>query len=406
MTREFNKQRRDDTRPSFRDRSSNNYRDERSSPPGRARLNRETVDRAWKSGAQHTHADYRSRNNNGQFPRNNWRNNHNQQPSEYSSSQNGHGGNRPYNNRQEHYRDNAHNSERSSDDFHGSRNPRARSFGPNNTGRQQYGNSRPGGRQQYDNSRSGDRRHNGERPNASGARQDYRRTSGQPGGRDDRFGHRERGGYNQRPDFERNERPFSHERRGAARQYSSHSGPDTRNARWQSRSWVRREASPEEWQEHSSRSSHEEQFEGDYERFNNNESFSERHDAPHRSSRPERGRPRREYAEEGPAQESHVTRLPDGRVIKGPRPTQRQEARFWTEVANDTEGLIGHIQVEDEEVDEAPKSEAASDAAGKPSKKTRARSASATVRGRKAGAAKEKKSGPRPSQRGFKWPTP
>src|SRR5579871_6782066 len=99
MTREFNKQRRDDTRPSFRNRSSNYHEEERSSHPGRARLNRETVDRAWESGAPQTHADYRSRNTNGQSPRNNWHNNQ-QRPSEYSSSQNGHGGSRPYNNRQ------------------------------------------------------------------------------------------------------------------------------------------------------------------------------------------------------------------------------------------------------------------------------------------------------------------
>src|SRR6266487_5208701 len=110
MTREYNKQRRDDSRPSFRNRSSNNYGDERAPRPARPRLNREIVDRAWESGAQHAHADYRPRSSNGQpprgnnGPRNNW---HNQQPSEYSSSQNGHGGNRPSNNqRQEQYRDN------------------------------------------------------------------------------------------------------------------------------------------------------------------------------------------------------------------------------------------------------------------------------------------------------------
>ncbi len=352
MTREFNKQRRDDTRPSFRDRSSNNHGEERSSRPGRARLNRETVDRAWESGAQHKHADYHPRSTNGQTPRNNWRN---QQPSEYSSSQNGHGGNRPYNNQQEHYRGNSRNSERTSDASYGPRNPRARSFGPNTTGRQQYDNSHPATRRQYDNSRPGEQRQYGERPQGPGARPDYRRDSGRPGNRDERFQGQDRGRDNRRPDFERNERPFSHERRGPGGNYSQRSGPDTRNPRWQSRTWTR-QASPEEQQEHSSRASYNEQFEGDYERFNNNESRPGQRDTSHRGGRPEggnsfRSRPRREHEEESPAPERHVTRLPDGRVIKGPRPIQRQEARFWTEVTGDTEELIGHIQAEEKAVD-------------------------------------------------------
>jgi hypothetical protein len=59
--------------------------------------------------------------------------------------------------------------------------------------------------------------------------------------------------------------------------------------------------------------------------------------------------------------------------------------------------------VEEKAVDTTQNSEAVSDTVDKSSKKPRTRSASATVRGRKA--AKEKSSGPRPSQRGFKWPT-
>ncbi len=421
MTREFNKQRRDDTRPSFRDRSSNAHEEERSSRPGRTRLNRETVDRAWESGAQHTHADYHPRNNNGQSPRNNWRNN--QQPSEYSPSQNGHAGNRPYNTRQEHYRDNPRSFEHSSDNSYGPRNPRARSFGPNTPNRQdydnsrpRYGNSRPGEQRPYGNSRPGEQRPYGERPPGPGARHDYRQDSGRPGSRNDRFQGQDQGRDNRRPYAERNERPFSQERRGPGGQqhYSQRSGPDTRNPRWQSRTWTR-QASPEEQQEHSSRASYNEQFEGDYERFNNKENSSEQRDPAQRGSRPEgtplRNRPRREHEEASPAPEQHVTRLPDGRVIKGPRPIQRQEARFWTEVAKDTDGLVGHIQAEEKAVDETQKGEvdeAVSDAADKPSKKARTHSASATVRGRKAGAAKEKTRGikPKPSQRGFKWPAP
>jgi hypothetical protein len=422
MTRDFNKQRRDDSRPSFRDRSSSNRGEERSSNPARPRLNRETVDRAWESGAQHQHADYRTRSNNGQPTRNNWRNN--QQPSGYSSSsQNGHGGNRPYNtNRQEQNRDNSHGFGRTSEDSYGPRNPRARSFGPNNTiGRQQYDNARPGERSHYDNTRPGsnhrpydNQRPGGERPYSPGARPDYRHDNNRPGNRDERFQGQDRGRDNRRPDFERNERPYSNERRGPGGHYNQRSGPDTRNPRWQSRTWTR-EASPEERQEHSSRASDNEQFEGDYERFNNANRPAQR-DTSNRGSRPEgntfRSRPvERKHDAEEPAQERHVTRLPDGRVIKGPRPIQRKEARFWSEVADDTEGLIGHIPAENKEVDEAQSVEvdgATPDTEDKPSKKPRARSASATVRSRKTGEAKEKTrgpKGPRPSQRGFKWPT-
>src|SRR6266571_349543 len=66
MTRDFNRQRRDDVRPSSRNSSSNRNREEHPSRPPRPRLNREAVDRAWESGASHEHADYRTRGNNRQ----------------------------------------------------------------------------------------------------------------------------------------------------------------------------------------------------------------------------------------------------------------------------------------------------------------------------------------------------
>src|SRR5258708_12591789 len=39
-------------------------------------------------------------------------------------------------------------------------------------------------------------------------------------------------------------------------------------------------------------------------------------------------------------EEQHVTRLPDGRVLKGPRPVQRKNAQFWTDVTQETESLL------------------------------------------------------------------
>ncbi|HEY4388200.1 MAG TPA: hypothetical protein VGN34_27440, partial [Ktedonobacteraceae bacterium] len=95
MTRDFNKQPRDDARPPFRNKSSNKFGEERSSRPARPRLNRETVDRAWESGAQTQHHDYRPRTTNGQPPRNGQRNG---RYSEYSPN-NRANGDRPYDNR-------------------------------------------------------------------------------------------------------------------------------------------------------------------------------------------------------------------------------------------------------------------------------------------------------------------
>src|SRR5512146_926889 len=146
MTREFNKQRRDDSRPSFRNQSSSSSGDERSARPARPRLNRETVDRAWESGAQQQHADYRPRSGNGQAPRTNWR-------SEHSSSQNSPSGNRPYGNRSENYRDTPRRFERPFNNNQGSR-----SFDP--------------GRRNFDDHRSGERSGYTHRPDGTG--QDFR----------------------------------------------------------------------------------------------------------------------------------------------------------------------------------------------------------------------------------------
>src|SRR5260221_10287722 len=107
MTRDFNKQRGDDARPSTRNQSSGRYGEERSPRPARPRLNRATVDRGWEAGAQHNHADYRTRSRNnenaGQPPRDYGRRN---QQSDRPSAQNGRNANgrRPYENRQDNYR--------------------------------------------------------------------------------------------------------------------------------------------------------------------------------------------------------------------------------------------------------------------------------------------------------------
>ena len=64
MTRNYDSQRRDDTRPSSRNQSSGGYGESRPPRPARPRLNRETVDRAWENGAPRNHADYHTRQTN------------------------------------------------------------------------------------------------------------------------------------------------------------------------------------------------------------------------------------------------------------------------------------------------------------------------------------------------------
>src|SRR5260370_30416906 len=83
MTRDYNNQPRDDMHTSSRNQSSNKPGDEQSPRPARPRLNRQTVDRAWESGAPNKHADYRPRSGgyNGHPPRKNWRNKQQNGPS-------------------------------------------------------------------------------------------------------------------------------------------------------------------------------------------------------------------------------------------------------------------------------------------------------------------------------------
>jgi hypothetical protein len=122
-------------------------------------------------------------------------------------------------------------------------------------------------------------------------------------------------------------------------------------------------------------------------------------------------------------EERHVTRLPDGRVLKGPRTVQRKEAQFWTGIADDTEDLLKQIEIiegpETAEASKAPgemqddavqESPADVETGAKAVRKPRSRAASAIARNKKdlkkEKAVKPRSSGPRPSQHGYKWPTP
>ncbi len=394
MTRDYNKQPRDDVRSSSRGQSPNRTGEERTPRPPRPRLNRETVDRAWESGAPTQHADYRTRSSNGQPSRNNWRNN---QPSEHSSAQNGQRPYRPYG-----PNGNQRSFERSPNNNFGTR---PRSY---NASRERYDNRRPSG-------------------NGPGSPSGFQKNRAYPGfernGRPPRNFDPLASDNERKPrEFERGERP-QRNYAGGNRPFYPAGQRDTQNPRWQSRPAARQDSSSRERPGVNGREG--ELFEGDYERFDTPK--SQRNVKPERPSRESKtgGRTRTE------PEERHVTRLPDGRVLKGPRPAQRKNAQFWTGIANETEELVK--QVETLVTSDAPLGPVVSELAATPEvkpaiedaaqvsaadkkkvtkapRKARSRAASAIARSKKEAkkekAAKPRSSGPKPSQHGFKWPSP
>ena len=397
MTRDFNKQRRDDVRPSSRNYSSGRPGEERSPRPARPRLNREMVDRGWETGAQQNHADYRPRSRNnenaGQPARDYGRRG---QQFDRSSAQNSRNtnGRRPYENRRDNYRY----DDRPSD---GNRGPRSRSY--------------DSGRRNFDEQRYDERRGYSDRPGGGAPRRDYRDntqySNERPSyrDRDQGRGYQQRGSYadnRQRRDFDRDNRsPQSYDRNYRP----DRSGPrrDAHNPRWQSRPQTQSGNYSREPREHTSSAPRDELYEGDYEQFSTPD--ASRHPA-------EQHRHHEDDAEQ--VEERHVTRLPDGRVIKGPRRVQRKEAAFWTDVADKTDELLSDVQPAStpdevaEEVSDSPATPRRKSTKEKPSvaPKPRTRKASQVARDRKPrdkeSTPKARASGPKPSQRGFKWPKP
>jgi hypothetical protein len=339
MTREYNKPRRNDARPPFRQQSSSGrYGEEQSPRPGRPRLNREIVDRAWEQGAQTQHADYHPRTNNGQG-RQNWRSNQ----SEYSSYQNGAGADRPYGNRQRPY-DNTRNRQ---DNY--------RRNGPAPQGYRGTPQPQQPSEQDRYQGRAPRNRTNEERP--------YQRYQDQRGMPNARSGYRS----------------------GPSRPYEGRA--------------------PREPRENAYRPPYEKRFEGDYEHFGYQ---NDRNPAPRSSERPQRGPRYNRNEPHQPTEERHVTRLPDGRVLKGPRPVQRKNAQFWTEIADDTEELMQQIP-EPPAHDPVQEQAQADGTNGKRSsareKKPRAAQNKDTTRKKKTPSEGQSSTGLKPSQRGFKWPT-
>lgn len=419
MTRDYNKQR-DNARPFSRNQSPNRPGAERFPRQDRPRLNRETVDRAWESGAPNRHADYRPRSS-SQPPRNRWNNN---QPSEHAQY-----GRRPSGNRQNDDRS----FERTPNTNAG---PRSRSFDPN--------------RRNFDD-RRGHQGHQGypESPNRNGGRQGPRDNS-RHYEQSSQFRDNDQGRGYQRPGsrrFEQQPRDFNPNYRsprngsqgnfkrdnrsprnsgGPNRSPYGTRRPDEEHPRLRSRPQAQRGNSFEDQEHFNEREPENEQFEGDYERF----------DGPRQPKRPKVQPYERERSK---ATERHVTRLADGRVLKGSRPAQRKNAQFWTGIGDEAENLIDQVHSDspstgkqvDQRSEEAlsgtpaqgkgkqkaqrapraqrvQKGQRAQGAQGAKSK-PRARASSAVKRERKSGAKKAvgtSSTVPRPSQRGFQWPSP
>ncbi|GCE25239.1 hypothetical protein KDA_07230 [Dictyobacter alpinus] len=136
------------------------------------------------------------------------------------------------------------------------------------------------------------------------------------------------------------------------------------------------------------------QFEGDYEQFDDTET-------PQIVEQKERGNSYQRSRNES-APEKHVTRLPNGRVIKGSRPAQRKNAQFWTSIDGDAEKLV-------EQVTEREPVEDSSFEGSRSTSTNRAPRRTASSRVKKGSKKTENKqpgtSGPKPSQKGFKWPS-
>jgi hypothetical protein len=116
-----------------------------------------------------------------------------------------------------------------------------------------------------------------------------------------------------------------------------------------------------------------------------------------------------------PEAERHVTPLPDGRVLKGSRPAQRKNAQFWTDISQDTEELVNQVQppeataknVADEQAQTSTSPVDEHSATVTRAVSPRAKAAKHAARAnRKEKIDRPASSGPKPSQRGFKWPTP
>ncbi|GHO76330.1 hypothetical protein KSD_41010 [Ktedonobacter sp. SOSP1-85] len=390
MTRNFNPQRRDDARPPYRDSSSFGKSDGQqqgnTQRPGKVRLNRSIVDRAWQNGAQRNHADYRPRttsNNsfntpsNGQHSRPNHYNGNTGAPNYNRPNQ--HTGSRPGFSSPSH--DQTQYPER--------RRPYNNNNNTNTPNFARRGNEQPeweSGQERYP-SHGGPRPHGGRFQGSTGPRRPY--GAGPNRFEQDQAPRRfERDSTPRR--FEQDQPPRRFERDSTPRRFERDSTPRRFEQNQPPRRFERNSAPRRFEQDQAPRRSHPGHFEGDYESFNE-------------EARTPRTRNFRQ-AEKTQQPEFHVTRLPDGRVLKGPRPVQRRNAEFWTEIDEDADNLLKPVTpAEPAEGTPAKKKVARKQDADKPSD-AKAR----TPRAKKATKGEKKPrtpKGPKPSHPGYKWPS-
>jgi len=398
MTRDFNNQRREYPQSDSRGSSSRRFEEERPSRPARPRLNRGMVDRAWENGARQNHADYRTRSDSKtQSTRDNRR--PNQHTNRYSA-QTTNNGRKPYGKRQDNHRPGEQSPQsnnrsqprtfesnmRSFDDQHYNQYERhgysKQSYQDDNRPGKSRNAQRPHSRTQY----QGRDQYRGPK------RREFDRDTSSP--RDFDLDQKQAHGYDRDA---RQPRGYDRNKRSSR----STSGPATQNPRWQSR--------PERQQNNYSNRSHgysrfeaeQELFEGDYEHFGSN------------SAKPYTYQNKVDtYASHQP-EEHNITRLPDGRVLKGTPDEQHRNADFWTEIAQESDELVKQIESSHAKKAATKHPVNLPTASSTKSKTTpRTHKATESTRERKTTKAKARQSTPKPhstvpkpSQRGFKWPT-
>ena len=392
MTRAFNNQRREYPQSDSRGSSSRKFEKER---PSRPRLNRDTVDRAWENGARQDHADYRTR---GDSKTQSTRDN--RQSNRYSA-QAGINNRKPYGKRQDNYRPGEHSPRSNNGSQPRSFESKMRTFDDKQYNRyERHGNSNQSYQDDY-------RPRNSQNPRRPHSHTQYQERDQYNGPGRHKFG---RDNTSSPRNFDRDQRkardydrdtrqPRSFDR---DKRYHNTSGSDTQNPSWQSR--------PKRQQNNYSNRSHgdsrleteHELFEGDYEHFDSSNS-TQQHTHQNKVDTYTSHRP----------EERNVTRLPDGRVLKGTPDEQQRNAKFWTEISHESDELVK--QIESSHAKKAATKHPVNPPIHSSTKrKTNPRTNKATesTRERRTTKAKARQSipkprstVPRPSQRGFKWPT-
>jgi hypothetical protein len=389
MTRQFNQQPRDDSRSPSHHIPSSRYEEQQSARPARPRLNRAMVDRGWENGSPRRHADYRPRVSSGQAPQKNWRKNQEAGDSSY----NGPTGNRTNANH------------RAQPSFQPSSAPRQRPFeskgynAENRRSRNQhqenepygYNNQRPpqGRGSDYHQSqrRSNEYRNNRSQPDRESAN-GYGNNRFQPNSEQDKGkGHR---------NFDGRSRYSDQEQRPPHPRFQSR--PETFRGRQDNRNSM--ETQPQ--------APYREQFKGDYEQFG--------YDTPAQAA----SGPRKPF---GGSRRDRYQPYPNA---KGPRLVQRKETEFRASINEDAEELINRVHSSPDEQSKTHQGTASlpettiENSASEDQPQTlpedkqtkssltneQAKPVTSREKTKKAEVVQPVSKGPRPSQRGYKWPKP